>query len=176
MKIIAILLFATVISGCSSMSKNISLDGAIPEGKGIVMMNASCESKLVVIFALSTKTTTLFPEHNIRCGKVMGMDFTGVKFFDIEAGKYFLIGQHSGAKAVFAYEVEILPGKVNYLGSLEASDDLVTIKNRLYHKLNLSLTDNYEVDLKKVQEEYPEYPWNYEIVKSVPVEQYQIPK
>jgi hypothetical protein len=173
MKIIAAVLLAGLISGCSSTMK---MDEPLAADTGLVFMNASCESKAVAVLALSTKTTAWFPERKIRCGKAMGMDFTGVKLFDIEAGKYFLIGQGASPKAEFAYEVEVLPGKINYLGTINAGEEIVWIKNDPYRKMVVSTSDNFNEDVAKLKEEYPEYPWNYEVVKAVPVEEYQIPK
>lgn len=173
MKVSALITITTLMAGCSSTLK---MDEPLPAEMGLVMINTSCEAKAVVGMALSTKTSSWFPEKKIGCGKMMGLDSTGPKLLKVDAGNYFLIGHGAGPSAEFAYEVGVLPGKINYFGSVDAGHKIEVIRSDIYSVLDVVTSNTYEEDVAVLKAEYPDYPWNYEVVKSIPEKEYDIPK
>lgn len=173
MKVPAVITITALIAGCSSTLK---MDEPLPAEMGLVMINTSCEAKSVGVMALSTKTSSWFPEKKIGCGKAMGIDSSGPKLLKVEAGNYFLIGQGASPRAEFAYEVEVLAGKINYFGSVNAGHKAQVIRSNMYSVLEVVIANTYEEDVAVLKTEYPEYPWSYEVVMSIPEEAYSIPK
>ncbi len=173
MKVPAVITIAALTAGCSSMLK---MDEPLPAEMGLVMINTSCEAEAVGAMALNTKTYSWFPDNSIRCGKVLGLDYSGPKLLKVEAGKYFLVGQGASPRAEFAYEVEVLPGKINYFGSVHADHEIEVVRSNMYSVLEVKISDTYEGDVAALKEEYPDYPWNYEVVMSIPKKEYDIPE
>jgi hypothetical protein len=172
-KTIAFIALTGLIVGCSSTLK---MDEPLPAEMGLVMINTSCEAKSVGVMALSTKTSSWFPEKKIGCGKAMGIDTSGPKLLKVEAGNYFLIGQGASPRAEFAYEVEVLPGKINYFGSVNAGHKIEVVRSNMYSVLKVEISDTYGDDVAVLKAEYPDYPWNFEVVMSIPEKEYDIPK
>ena len=104
------------------------------------------------------------------------IDSSGPKLLKVEAGNYFLIGQGASPRAEFAYEVEVLAGKINYFGSVNAGHKVQVIRSNMYSVLEVVIANTYEEDVAVLKTEYPEYPWSYEVVMSIPEEAYSIPK
>ena len=103
MKVPAVITITALIAGCSSTLK---MDEPLPAEMGLVMINTSCEAKSVGVMALSTKTSSWFPEKKIGCGKAMGIDSSGPKLLKVEAGNYFLMNRHQFARHLLVRENE----------------------------------------------------------------------
>lgn len=172
-KTIALIALTGLIVGCSSTLK---MDEPLAADIGLVVINTSCEAEAVGAMALNTKTSSWFPDNSIRCGKVLGLDYSGPKLLKIEAGNYFLIGQGASPRAEFAYEVEVLPGKINYFGYVNAGHEIEVVRSNMYSVLKVEISDTYGDDVTALKAEYPDYPWNYEVVMSIPEKEYDIPK
>jgi hypothetical protein len=185
-KVPALITIATLMAGCSSMAQKISMDDPIPGENGLVAMSAYCKSPQVQTMAVSSELKTMSPEQLVRCGKPLGINFGGIKLFSLPAGDYYIIGQGGMfATTYFAYEVTVEAGKINYFGYAEAVNKAVVKeytdsrgreRTDVVRQLTVSVTDRYEEDLKALKEEYPDYPWNYEVVMSVPEKEYDIAK
>lgn len=186
MKVSAVITIAALTAGCSSMTQKMSMDDPIPTENGLVAMSAYCKSPQVQTMAVSSKVKTMSPEQLVRCGKPLGINFGGIKMFSLPAGEYYIIGQGGMfATTYFAYEVSVEAGKINYFGYAEAvnkaivkeyTDSRGRERTDVVRELTVSVTDKYEEDLVELKEEYPDYPWDYEVVKAIPEKEYDIPK